>query len=279
MTSFEVGEVVEVKNTNWHGVVREVDEEGRLVRLDVYRATDPEKKIVEALCPYTFDEVAALARASLPVHFLVPYDAGGKDATRRLCNGDGGAITTSFAEVTCEDCIVVLAKGGIVPGVKAELPKTEEPKTLRERMRVRSPMPELDDVFVRKIDFPGTVVRPGHWAERSFAPARECRVHGLSKPKGLTLKRIVLKVGADFRAVPKKGDGSDPPYTEYTGKDCLVYEGDAIKAGEWKKQRLAPELSAGLHLLVLNETNDDLRFEGTIKFVEDRVPEPDHEDV
>ena len=277
--TYECGQRVKVLRTGFFGQVMKVDEQNRCVALDLYRELDALARGAQpdhVDVPYTFDEVvllqedAAPAAPAAPVHF--PRDMG---TMAPICGAaeSGALVTPDVAGVTCLDCKQAVA---VAETVEAS---AKAPPTLRERMRVRSVMPELDDIFVSKIDFPGTVVRPGQWAERTFAPGRECRVAGISKPKGLRLERVVLKVGPDFRAVPKKGDGSDPPYTEYAGKDCLVYRGDEVKEGAWKKVRLAPEHGAGIYLLAHNETADDLKFEGTIRFEEDRVPTPDHEEV
>jgi hypothetical protein len=137
-------------------------------------------------------------------------------------------------------------------------------------------MPELDDIFVSSLDFPGTVVRPGDFHERSFAFGRECRVVGIRKPTGLTVVRIAMRLGPAFRYTYTDG----VPYPGYAGADARVYEGPvAIADGHWKTHRLVPELRGSLYLLVQNDTDDDLRFEGTLLLAEDRVPEPEHDSL
>lgn len=152
-----------------------------------------------------------------------------------------------------------------------------EPPTLRERMRLHSRQPDRDDDFFESLDFPGAVVKAGRYGERTFAFSRECRVVGLRLPKGLVVERVVLKLGHRFRPTPESGDPR--PFSVYEGEDCLVFEGEAVRGGEWKKHRLVPELQAGLYVVVRNTTEDDLRFEGTIRLTADKVPEPEHEEV
>jgi hypothetical protein len=153
----------------------------------------------------------------------------------------------------------------------------EEPPTLRDRMRIHSQTPELDSIFVSTLDFPGTVVKAGSFYERSFAFGRECRIAGLRLPKGFSVVRLILRVGPRFKALPE----SCPPgeYSCYGGEDCRIYVGDQIKEGDWKKQRLAPELQGSLYILVRNDSGDDLKFEGTILLQADKVPEPEHQEL
>lgn len=169
-----------------------------------------------------------------------------------------------------------------VPGADALLQEPvferREPPTLRERMRLHSRQPERDDEFSESLDFPGVVVKAGRYGERTFAFSRECRVVGLRLPKGFLVERVVLKIGHRFRPIPESGEAR--LFSTYEGEDCLVFEGEeAVRAGEWKKHRLVPELQAGLYVLVKNATEDDLRFEGTIRLAQDKVPEPEHEEV
>jgi hypothetical protein len=147
-------------------------------------------------------------------------------------------------------------------------------------MTVTSQTPQHDGRFADAIDFPGaSAVKPGGYQERSFAMSRECRVVGLSLPKGLSLVRVVVKTGPDFRAAPDKTPPD--PFATYAGADCHVFEGDAVRGPEagWKKLRLTPSAQAGIYLLVRNVTEDELIFEGTMRLVPDRVPRPDHEEV
>jgi hypothetical protein len=170
-------------------------------------------------------------------------------------------------------------EGASSPDCPAHDPAAAEAAMLRERMRLHSQQPERDDEFYDEVDFPGTVVKAGAYGERSFAVGRECRVAGLTLPKGLEVVRIILKLGPRFRASPEAPEGVHRPYAAYEGEDCVVFEQEALRLKGWKTHRLVPELQGAFYLLVRNTTADDLRFEGTVRFAEDRVPEPEHQEI
>lgn len=208
----------------------------------------------------------------------LPTDEDAIAAMLDDCNEPTRPRVGAVTEKQLLDVTYMVADGDITPE-QAKAIITGEPlpePTLRERMRVRSQMPELDDIFPDRLDFPGTVVRPGAFHERSFCFGRECRVTGIQLPKGLRVMRIALRLGPDFKVLDSMAHADFHLHT-YEGADARVYEGGQIQVGEWKTHRLVPELRGSLYLLVRNDTDDDLRFEGTLHLTEDRVPEPEHE--
>lgn len=132
--------------------------------------------------------------------------------------------------------------------------------------------------FADRLDFFGGLVHPGETFHRAFSFSKDCRIRGLRLPRGLKAIRIALRIGPRFRCVHE----SRPPAFE--GEDARVFDQvasveSAIASGGWKRIRLVAEASAAVHLVVRNETDDDLRADGSWLLDEDLVPAPEHEEI
>lgn len=199
---------------------------------------------------------------------------------------DTGTRLTPTGLVPCEHCPYLA--GLERDREHARAASTAAPPETSQEQGHRIAEAALAETFADRLDFFGGLVHPGRYHHRAFSLAFDCRVRGIRLPRGLVAVRIALRTGSRFRT--DAADSSTKP-ASFSGEDALVFDrhGDpavkpktpdhAIAVGRWKDVRLVAESGAAVHLVVRNDSQDDLLAEGSLMLEEAPVPRPEHEEV